>query len=181
MNTIFFDTGSYFIHKKRRGSASQFRIYNNRRECIGYIMQGKAISEKNKKMNVFSEVFEIRNANGVLKVSLSRYRFIFCPEIVIKDAEGKKVGSIIQQFSFFKHSFKILNSSCEVIAIIYRNRKDLCFTISGVAQNEFGEIKQRGDSIRSWNKFDVLMDEVYIKVEDKIAILSSALAINVVL
>lgn len=40
---------------------------------------------------------------------------------------------------------------------------------------------QREDSIRSWNKLDVLIDEVYIKELDKIAILSSALAINMVL
>ncbi|WP_426484752.1 hypothetical protein [Flavobacterium sp. 2] len=180
MNTIFFDTRNYLIDKKRKSSGNQVRIYNDRRECIGFIAQGKTALQKNKGLNIFSAVFEIRNADGVLKVSLSRCRPIFCSKIIIKDADGKKVGSIEQQFSFFKRNLKVLNASNEVIAVIYGNKKNLCFTIVNISENEIGEIKRREDSIRSSGTYDIIIDEICTSFEDKIAILSSALAINMV-
>ncbi|MHC0442496.1 hypothetical protein [Flavobacterium sp. 3-210] len=180
MKTIFFDTRSYFIDKKRKKSRNQIRIYNDRRECIGFITKGKPIAHKNKGLSIFLVVFELRNANGVLKVSLSRCWHVFYSKIVIKDADGKKVGSIEQRFSFFKRNLKILNAADEVIALIYGNKKGLCFTIANSSKNEIGKITRRDDSIRSSGKYDIIIDEIVTSFEDKIVILSSALAINMV-
>lgn len=188
MNTIFFDTRNFFIEKKRKSSRSsnQFRIYNDRKECIAYIVQKKTFFQKIIGLNIFSFEFEIRSANGVLKVSLSRkFPWIYAG-IVIKDADGKKIGSIKQRFSLFKKNIKILNVSNEVIAAIYGNKRDLCFRINNATQNEIGEIKQRENNLRNTSyksncKYEVAVEEICNSSEDKIAILTSALAINVIL
>lgn len=188
MNTIFFGTTNYFIDKNRKNSRSltKFHIYNDKRECIGYIRDKKTFLQKITGLNIFPSVFEIRNVNGVLKASLScTFQGLF-RLIVITDDNGKKIGSIKQQFSFFKQNLEILNASNEIIAVICGNKRDWYFTINNATKSEIGEIKKSEKTIRksvakSRYKFDVIINEIQSSNEDKVAILASAFTINMVL
>jgi len=186
MNTIFFSTRNYYIGKKRKSLRSpiKFRIYNDKRECIGYITNKKTFLQKIIGLNILPSVFEIRNANGVLKVSLLRTYPSFYATIIIMDDRGKKVGSIKQQFSLFRQNLKILNASNEFIGAICCNKKESCFTINNMSKDEIGEIKQRESRnalSRSGSSYDVVIEEIYSNAEDQIAVLASALAINMIL
>ncbi|KAF2329820.1 hypothetical protein [Flavobacterium daemonense] len=186
MNKIFFDTKKYLIDRKRKKShfLNQFRIYNDKRECIGFITERKTFLEKIIRFKFLPFSFEIRNANGVLNASLSRECFLFCGIVVIKDTNGKKIGSIRQKKSFYKRNLEIMNAADEVIAAIDRNKKDFCFTIIAVARNVLCEKKQKEKNLDetislSYNKYSIIVEEICSTVEDKMTIISSALTISI--
>ncbi|KAF2511405.1 hypothetical protein EYY60_08205 [Flavobacterium zhairuonense] len=183
MSASFFNTRNYLIYKKKEKSNSrgQFKIYNGNRECIGFITKKKSFS-KIAGLKIFPYLFEIRNANGVITATLSRGFLFFCDAIVIKDFNGNKIGSIKRQFSLFKQNIKILNNKNQVIAEIRGNKKDSCLAINIEEHITIGEIKQcslRKTILQSCNKYDVVIEEIFRSVDDKMAIVSCALTFGI--
>lgn len=186
MISDFFETNNYFVDKKD-GFQESCHIYNEKREKIGRIRQKLTTIQKILPLTISKLILpfnvEIRSANGGLEASILKKGFFFKPEIVIQDASGKKVGIIDPKFSFFRPEFKILNNSNNVIAEICDVWKKTNFIINDSSEKQIGSIDNKwGGSMknvqRSANSYNVNVMADYSNNEEKIAILSSAIVLN---
>lgn len=192
MNTDFFNANSYFIDQKRLFFKfyRHHQIYNEKRECIGLIKQ-KFTFKQMILRSVFSKallpfVFEIRSCNGALLASISRGWFFVKSKIIIHDSKGEKIGSINRKLICFKPVFKILNASDEIIAEISGDLKKWNFIINDPFHNQIGSINKNWIAamkglFRSADKYNVNFEGDYVDKKKKIAILSSAIIIDMVM
>ncbi|OXA75166.1 Scramblase [Flavobacterium aquidurense] len=192
MNTDFFNANSYFIDQKHLFFKfyKYHQIYNEKRECIGLIKQRSTFRQTILR-SVFSEnllpfIFEIRSCNGALLTSISRRWFFFKSKIIIQDSKGKQIGSIKRKFISFKPVLRILNASDEVIAEISGDLENWNFVISDPSHNQIGSIDKNWiiamkELFGSTDKYNVIFEEDYIDKKKKIAILSSAIIIYMVM
>jgi uncharacterized protein YxjI len=192
MNTDFFNVNSYFIDQKRLFFKfyRHYQIYNEKRECIGLIKQRLTLRQKilrsilSKTLLPF--VFEIRSCNGALLASISRGWIFMKYKIIIQDSKGEKIGSIRKRCFFLKPIFIILNASDEIIAEISGDLKKWNFVISDPSHNQIGSIDKNWIEamkglFKSADKYNVNFEVDYIDKKKKIAILSSAIIIDMVM
>lgn len=192
MNSNFFNTNSYFIDEKVNffRFENSYQIYNDKGEAIGVIKQKLSTGQKilrmllNKAMLPF--LLEIRNSNDELEASISRGWTFFMSKIVIQDAQGNKIGTVQQKFKLFKPTFKILNVSETIIAEISGDWKAWNFVINDPSGIQLGSITKKWagamkEIFTSADKYNVSIDPNYSNKENKIAILSSAITIDMVL
>jgi uncharacterized protein YxjI len=107
-------------------------------------------------------------------------------KIVIKNAQGNTVGTIKQKFKLFKPTFKIFDPSETLIAEISGDWKAWNFTITDTSQNQIGTISKKWagamkEIFTSADKYNVSIDPSYSNLQNKIAILSGAITIDMVL
>lgn len=186
MTSDFFETNNYFVDKKN-SFQEHYNVYNDKRERIGRIKQKLTSLQKILPLAVSKILFpfsvEIRSANGRLEASVLKKGIFSKAEIIVQDASGKKVGVINQKSKLFKPEFKILNTSNEVIAEIGDVWKKSNFIINDALQNQIGSIdkklrKSMKKVVRSDNSYKVSISTTYSNTEEKVAILSSAIVIN---
>lgn len=192
MKSTFFKSNSYFIDEKVNFLKFEncYQIYNDKGENIGSIKQKLSAGQKllrlliNKAMLPF--LLEIKNSDDQLEASISRGWTFFMSKIIIKNPQGDIIGSIKQKFKLFKPTFKIYNPSDVLIAEITGDWKAWNFTITDVSSNQIGSItKKWGGAIKeiftSADKYNVNIDDNFSNMENKIAILSGAITIDMVL
>jgi len=192
MNNNFFESNSYFIDEKVNflKFANCYNVYNEKGEQIGAIKQKLSTGSKllrlvlNKAMLPF--MLEIYNSQDVLESSISRGWTFFMSKIIIKDAQGNLVGTIQQKFKLFKPTFKIFNANGILIAEITGDWKAWNFVIKDASSNEIGVITKKWagamkELFTSADKYNVSIDPAYSSKENKIAILSGAITIDMVL
>jgi uncharacterized protein YxjI len=192
MTTRFFESNTYFIDEKVQLFKFEniYQIYNDNGENIGSIKQKLTIGQKllrlllNKAMLPF--LLEIRNSNDELEASISRGWTFLMSKIVIKNAQGNTVGTIKQKFKLFKPTFKIFDPSETLIAEISGDWKAWNFTITDTSQNQIGTISKKWagamkEIFTSADKYNVTIDPSYSNLQNKIAILSGAITIDMVL
>jgi len=192
MKSNFFESNSYFIDEKVNflKFENSYQIYNDNGENIGTIKQKLSVGQKilrlliNKAMLPF--LLEIKNADDQLEASISRGWTFFLSKIIIKNAQGDIIGTIKQKFKLFKPTFKIFNSSEELIAEINGDWKAWNFSITDASNNQIGSISKKWagalkEIFTSADKYNVNIDNNYSNVENKIAILSGAITIDMVL
>jgi uncharacterized protein YxjI len=192
MTTRFFESNTYFIDEKVQLFKFEniYQIYNDNGESIGSIKQKLTIGQKllrlllNKAMLPF--LLEIRNSNDELEASISRGWTFLMSKIVIKNAQGNTVGTIKQKFKLFKPTFKIFDPSETLIAEISGDWKAWNFTITDTSQNQIGTISKKWagamkEIFTSADKYNVSIDPSYSNLQNKIAILSGAITIDMVL
>jgi uncharacterized protein YxjI len=192
MRTIFFESNEYFIDEKVNFFKFEncYKIYNDKGEDIGLIKQKISAGHKflrlllNKAMLPF--LLEIENSNGEIEASISRGWTFFMSKITIKNAQGIKVGSINQKFKLFKPTFKIFNSSEMLIAEITGDWKAWDFKINDSYNNQIGTISKKWAGVMkevftSADKYNVKINSNYSNLENKIAIVSCAITIDMVL
>ena len=117
----FFDSNSYFIDEKVNflKFENTYKVFNDKGNEIGSVRQKLTAGQKflrlvlNKAMLPFS--LEIRDLNGILQASVSRGWTFFMSKITIDDANGNNIGSIKQKFKLLKPTFKIFNSTDELV------------------------------------------------------------------
>lgn len=186
MNSDFFEINNYFVDK-RSSFRKNYHIYNEKRERIGTIKQKLTIKQKILKLvpckTLFPFSIEIRNANGGLESTISQNSLSFLSDIVVCDASGKKIGLINKSKSFFKPEFKVLNTSNEIIAEIRDAWRGPNFVVYDPSENQIGSIDKKWHGrmrnfVKSNRSYYVNMTPNYSKDENRIAILSSAIAIN---
>jgi uncharacterized protein YxjI len=107
-------------------------------------------------------------------------------KIIIKDAQENLVGTIQQKFKLFKPTFKIFNANGIQIAEITGDWKAWNFVIMDASTNEIGVITKKWagamkELFTSADKYNVSIDPAYSSKENKIAILSGAITIDMVL
>ncbi|XGB39002.1 MAG: hypothetical protein LVT47_12595 [Cyanobacteria bacterium LVE1205-1] len=107
-------------------------------------------------------------------------------KIIISDGSGNKLGSVQQKFKLFKPNFKIYDSNEVQIAEITGDWKAWNFTITDAAGTQIGTIGKKWagaltELFTTADKYNVSIDPTYANKENKIAILASAITIDMVL
>ena len=192
MSSNFFNSNSYFIDEKVNffKFANAYRIYNDQGIEIGAVKQRLTTGQKllrlvlNKAMLPFQ--LEIINGNDEVEAVISRGWTFFMSKISIKDALGNKIGSIQQKFKFFKPTFRIFNNNDEQVAVITGDWKAWNFVIKDSGDAEIGTITKKWSGVMkefftTADKYNVSIDPSYSNIENKIAILSGAITIDMVL
>ena len=192
MNLNFFDTNSYFIDEKVNyfKFENAYKIYNDKGENIGAVVQklsaGQKILRLFVKKAMLPFLLEIKNNNNELEASISRGWTFFMSKIIIKNAQGIQVGSIQQKFKIFKPTFKIFNAYNIIVAEITGDWKAWNFVIKDPSNVQIGAISKKWagamkEIFTTADKYNVNIDPNYSNKENKIAILSGAITIDMIL
>ena len=192
MNTNFFDSNSYFIDEKVNFMKFEniYKVFNEHGENIGSVKQKLSAGQKmlrlllNKGMLPFR--LDLENNLGEVQASIFRGWTFFMSKITITDSNGINIATIKQKFKFFKPTFQIYNNSENLIAEITGDWKAWNFVIKDAFQNQIGSISKKWagaikEIFTSADKYNVSIDPNYSAKENKMAILSCAITIDMVL
>lgn len=192
MATNFFDTNSYFIDEKVNffKFENSYKIYDENARQIGNIKQKLTAGQKvlrlllNKAMLPF--LLEIKDANEMLQASITRGWTFFMSKIVIHDANGRAIAHVNQKFKFFKPTFRIFDTNGLQIAEISGDWKAWNFVIKDASGNQIGTINKKWagavkEIFTTADKYNVNIEPKFSNNENKIAILASAITIDMVL
>jgi uncharacterized protein YxjI len=192
MENNFFESNSYFIDEKVNflKFENAYNVYNDKGENIGAIKQSLSAWHKvlrlliNKAMLPF--VLEIYNSQNQLESTISRDWTFFMSKITIADGQGNKIGTIQQKFKFFKPTFKIFNPSEVQVAEITGDWKAWNFVIKDATNAQIGTITKKWagamqEIFTTADKYNVSIDPKFADRGSKIAVISAAITIDVVL
>jgi uncharacterized protein YxjI len=192
MKTTFFDLNNYIVdenidHFKFQNS---YKIRNNQGEEIGCVLQKNSALQKilrlliNKNFLPFN--MEITDSSGNLQASISRGWNLFMSTISIRNAAGINIGTIKQKFRFLKPTFKIYNKSENIVAEIVGDWTAWKFEINNAKGQKIGTINKKWNGamkemFTTADKYNVELDLIDFELFDRIAILSAAITIDMVL
>ena len=192
MNSNFFESNSYFIDEKVNifKFENSYKVYNNKGNEISSVNQKLSLGQKalrlllNKNMLPFQ--LEIKDKSGNLQTSISRGWTFFMSTILIDDSKGNNIGSIKQKFKLFKPTFKIYNKTEQLVAVITGDWKAWNFKINDSSEKQIGTINKKWNGamkeiFTTADKYNVDLNSGYTDVSNKMAILSSAITIDMVL
>jgi uncharacterized protein YxjI len=192
MENNFFESNSYFIDEKVNflKFENAYNVYNDKGENIGAIKQSLRAWHKvlrlliNKAMLPF--VLEIYNSQNQLESTISRDWTFFMSKITIADGRGNKIGTIQQKFKFFKPTFKIFNPSEVQVAEITGDWKAWNFVIKDATNMQIGTITKKWagamqEIFTTADKYNVSIDPKFADRGSKIAVISAAITIDMVL
>ena len=192
MKGNFFESNTYFIDEKVNFFKFEncYKVYNDQGEPVGMINQKLSGGQKilrlllNKAMLPF--LLEIKDVNDNVVATIARDWTFFLSKITVTNADGVVVGIIRQKFKLFKPTFKIYNTSEELIAEISGDWKAWNFKIQDAANNQIGTINKKWagamqEIFTSADKYNVNMNTDFSSMENKVAILAGAITIDMVL
>ncbi len=188
----FFEGNEFFIDEKVNFLKFEnvYRVYNEKGEHIGMIKQKLTGGQKilrlliNKKMLPFR--FEIRDAKDELQVTLSRGWTFWMSKITVAAPDGMVMGFIQQKFKLFKPNFHITDPQGNLIAEITGDWTAWNFSIKSSDGAEIGRIDKKWagamkEIFTSADKYNVSINPEYPEETNKIAIISAAVTIDMVL
>ncbi len=192
MKSSFFDGNSYFIDEKVNffQFENTYQVFNDSGSNIGSVRQKLSLGQKALRLLINKAILpfklEIKNADEDVEATISRGWTLFMSKIKIENAQGHLLGTVQQKFKFFKPVFKIFNSSGEQIAEISGDWKAWNFIIKNESGAQIGTISKKWagamqEIFTSADKYNVNIDSHYANVENKTAILASAITIDMVL
>jgi len=131
-------------------------------------------------------LLEIKDVNDDVQATISRGWTFFMSKITIKGSDGSIVGTINQKFKVFKPTFIITNSSGNLAATITGDWKAWNFVIKNPADVQIGAINKKWagavqEIFTSADKYNVTIDPNYSDTPNKIAIISAAISIDMIL
>jgi uncharacterized protein YxjI len=192
MKTTFFDLNNYIVdenidHFKFQNS---YKIRNNQGEEIGCVLQKNSALQKilrlliNKNFLPFN--MEITDSSGNLQASISRGWNLFMSTISIRNAAGINIGTIKQKFRFLRPTFKIYNKSENIVAEIFGDWTAWKFEINNAKGQKIGTINKKWNGamkemFTTADKYNVELDLIDFELFDRIAILSAAITVDMVL
>jgi len=192
MQSNFFRSNSYFIDENVNffKFENTYQLYDDMGVNIGAVCQKLTIGQKilrmilNKAMLPF--LLEIKDMDGNVQASIARGWTFWMSKITISDGSGNIAGSIKQKFKFFKPEFLISDSNGQEIAIIKGDWKAWNFEILDSNQQSIGKIDKKWagamqEIFTSADKYNVTLNSEIKDNLRKIAILSSAITIDMVL
>jgi uncharacterized protein YxjI len=192
IKSAFFDSNNYFVDEKVNflKFENSYQVYNNKGEQVGNIKQklttGQKVLRLFVKKRMLPFLLEIKDTNDIMQASVSRGWTFFMSTITIKDEQENSIATIKQKFKLFKPTFKIIDNSGEQIAEITGDWKAWNFMIKDASENEIGIITKKWagalkEIFTTADKYMVEIVDLKLKKEVKIAILSGALAIDMIL
>ncbi|KIO77739.1 scramblase [Pedobacter lusitanus] len=192
MTKNFFNGHDYFIDEKVRffKFANVYNIFNETGENIGAVKQNLSFGQKVLTLLIGKPALpfklEIVNNDDEVQAVISRGWTFFMSKIVVSDADGNALASIKQKFKLFKPTFRILDTSENLIAEIKGDWKAWSFNIKDSNEIEIGTISKKwGGAMReiftNADKYNVHINPEYTENKHKVAILSAAITIDMVL
>jgi len=189
----FFLGDEYFIDEKVNflKFTNEYKVYNETGVQIGIINQRMSAGHKfltlliNKAMMPFK--LEITDVKGKLQATISRGWTFWMSKIVVTDPNGVEIGLIRQKFKFFKPTFIISEpTSGSEIAQITGDWKAWNFSIKNSAGQDMGKISKKWagamkEIFTSADKYNVSIDPNYAENNNKVAIVATAITIDMVL
>jgi uncharacterized protein YxjI len=192
MKTTFFDLNNYIVDENVDYFKFQnsYKIRNNQGEEIGCVLQKNSALQKilrlliNKNFLPFN--MEITDSSGNLQASISRGWNLFMSTISIRNAAGINIGTIKQKFRFLKPTFKIYNKSENIVAEIVGDWTAWKFEINNAKGQKIGTINKKWNGamkemFTTADKYNVELDLIDFELFDRIAILSAAITVDMVL
>ena len=131
-------------------------------------------------------LLEIKDLDGNVQASISRGWTFWMSKITIADGNGLEAGTIKQKFKFFKPTFIISDKNAQEIAQITGDWKAWNFDILDHNQLSIGAINKKWagamqELFTSADKYNVVLNSEISDNLRKIAILSAAITIDMVL
>ena len=192
MQNSFFRSNSYFIDENVNffKFENSYQLYDDMGVHIGAVCQKLTIGQKllrmllNKAMLPF--LLEIRDLDGNVQATISRGWTFWMSKITITDGNSITAGTIKQKFKFFKPEFNISDNNGQEIAKITGDWKAWNFDILDANSLLIGSISKKWagamqEIFTSADKYNVTLNSEIKDNLRKIAILSSAITIDMVL
>lgn len=192
MASEFFKGHDYFIDEKVNFFKFEnvYNVFNETGENIGAVKQRLTFGQKMLRLFVGKPMLpfklEIVNTDDQVQATISRGWTFFMSKIVVNDANGGELAVIKQKFKLFKPTFRIEEPNGSLIAEIAGDWKAWEFTIKDSNIGGIGTISKKwGGAMRevftSADKYNVHIDPTYNNNTKKVAILSAAITIDMVL
>ncbi len=189
----FFDCNTFLIDEKIGlfKFSNAYQVFSDTGEAMGLIQQ--RVSTFHKILRVLGDIkkmmpftLEILDNQGVVQTTIHRGWTFFMSSITITDALGIKLGSIQQKFKLFKPRFIITDEYGQVVAEINGDWKAWDFTITDPNGKEIGTISKKWNGamrelFTSADKYVVSINESVVEDRRKMAIVSTAITIDMVL
>jgi uncharacterized protein YxjI len=188
----FFESNEYFIDEKVAFLKfhNEYKVYDNTATQVGTIVQ--RVSGWHKFLRLFLNkalfpfTLEVIDNNQKVLVTISRGWTFWLSKITIMDGEGKVAGSIRQKFRFLKPRFQIFGAQGEQVAEINGDWKAWNFSITDAVGTPIGSISKKWAGVAkefftSADKYYVTIDPAYAEDRNKIAIVATAITIDMVL
>lgn len=192
MNNNFFDGHDYFIDEKVNffKFENAYKIFDEKGENIGAVQQILTFGQKALRMLVDKRMLpfklQIINNDGEVQAVISRGFTFFMSKIIISDVDQNPIAIIKQKFKFFKPTFRIEQPEGGLIAEITGDWKAWNFVIKDDNQVEMGTINKKWagamkEIFTTADKYNVHIDPLYSQNKHKVAILSAAITVDMVL
>jgi uncharacterized protein YxjI len=188
----FFDHNYYIINQKVQllKMANEYQVLDDTGQPIGKVKEklgsGGFILRLliNKAMLPFK--LEIADNNEQVQATISRGFTFFMSKIQVTMPDGSAPFFIKQKFKMFKAQFDILDQSGQKIGSINGDWKAWNFSIVDMSGTEIGRInKQWAGALKELfttaDKYMVTLDKGDIEYHKKVAIISAAITVDMVL
>jgi uncharacterized protein YxjI len=192
MITNFFNGHDYFIDQKVNffKFESTYKVFNELGEQIGAVKQRLTTGQKILRLFVGKPMLpfklEIVDQNEQVQATITRGWTFFMSKILVHDASGADVAVIKQKFKFFKPTFKIEETSGSLISEITGDWKAWNFTIKDGQGLDIGSISKKWagamkEIFTTADKYNVHIEPSYNQTKHRIAIISAAITVDMVL
>jgi uncharacterized protein YxjI len=169
---------------------NEYKVFDESNNQIGSINQKLTGGQKilrlllNKAMLPFT--LDIVDTNGMTLAKIQRGWTFFMSKISIVDDKGNTVGFIKQKFKLFKPTFEIQSEKNEPIGKITGDWKAWDFKIFDDKEIQIGTVSKKWagllkEAFTTADKYIVTIESNYLSKENRIAILASAITIDMVL
>lgn len=188
----FFDTSSFFIDEKVNflQFENEYKVFNDQGEHIGAVKQKLSGSDKVLRLFMSKAMLpfhlQIENATGGVEASINRGWTFFMSKITISGPQGQPLGRVEQKFALLKPKFKIFDNNNMLVAEITGDWKAWNFAINNPQAQQIGQISKKWAGIAkemftTADKYNVVFNDLSMLTDHKIAVLSSAITIDMVL
>jgi|SRR3954463_2623721 uncharacterized protein YxjI len=192
MGSNFFDSNIYFVDENVSflKFENSYQIFNDKGKHIGYIKQkldvGQKIARFLLRKSMVPFLLEIKDLNNNTLATISRGWTFFMSTVIVKDEQDQIISTIQQKFSLVKPTFKLSYASGIQFTEIEGDWKAWNFSIKNEGEQEIGVITKKWagnlkERFTSADKYMVSLNALQLKRESKIAILSSAMCIDMIL
>lgn len=169
---------------------NEYKVFDESNNQIGSINQKLTGGQKilrlllNKAMLPFT--LDIVDTNGMTLAKIQRGWTFFMSKISIVDDKGNTVGFIKQKFKLFKPTFEIQSEKNESIGKITGDWKAWDFKIFDDKEIQIGTVSKKWagllkEAFTTADKYIVTIESNNLSKENRIAILASAITIDMVL
>ena len=169
---------------------NEYKVFDEENNQIGAINQRLTGGQKllriliNKAMLPFT--LDIVDTNGSVLAKIQRGWTFFMSKISIVDENGNTIGFIKQKFKLFKPTFEILAQNNEPIGKITGDWKAWDFKIFDDKEFQIGTVNKKWagfmkEAFTTADKYVVNIDSKHLSKEHRIAMLASAITIDMVL
>ena len=169
---------------------NEYKVFDESNNQIGSINQKLTGGQKilrlllNKAMLPFT--LDIVDTTGMTLAKIQRGWTFFMSKISIVDDKGNTVGFIKQKFKLFKPTFEIQSEKNEPIGKITGDWKAWDFKIFDDKEIQIGTVSKKWagllkEAFTTADKYIVTIESNYLSKENRIAILASAITIDMVL